>query len=159
MGIFEWIRLIVGCAFLIGGLVIFFTEIFGVFHFHYVLNRMHATAMGDTLGIASCLIGLIIFSGVNITSLKLLLIVVFLWFASPVSSHVLARLEVATNENLTSYCKVYTDLETLEAELADTAQSFETESLTAMTASQSNQTNTIPQAAAVKSDKTGGETS
>ncbi|MDE6388099.1 MAG: monovalent cation/H(+) antiporter subunit G [Lachnospiraceae bacterium] len=127
MGVFDWVRLIAGCAFLICGLVIFFTEIFGVFHFRYVLNRMHATAMGDTLGIASCMIGLIIFSGFNFTSLKLLLIVIFLWFASPVSSHVLARLEVATNENLTSHCKVYTDLETLEAELEEEKKEEENE--------------------------------
>ena len=126
MGIFDWIRLILGCSFIICGLVIFFTEIFGVFHFQYVLNRMHATAMGDTLGIASCMLGLVIFSGFNMTSVKLLLIVVFLWFASPVSSHVLARLEVATNENLESRCKVYTDLKTLEKELAETAQQSET---------------------------------
>ncbi|MBD5523550.1 MAG: monovalent cation/H(+) antiporter subunit G [Lachnospiraceae bacterium] len=126
MGTFDWIRLILGCAFIICGLVIFFTEIFGVFHFQYVLNRMHATAMGDTLGIASCMLGLVIFSGFNMTSVKLLLIVVFLWFASPVSSHVLARLEVATNENLESRCKVYTDLEALEKELADTATVSET---------------------------------
>lgn len=122
MGVFEYVRLIIGCAFLMFGLVIFFTEIFGVFHFRYVLNRMHAAAMGDTLGIGSCLLGLIFFSGFNFTSLKLLLIIVFLWFASPVSSHVLARLEVATNENLESYCEVYTDLETLEAELAEAEQ-------------------------------------
>ncbi|MDE7259402.1 MAG: monovalent cation/H(+) antiporter subunit G [Lachnospiraceae bacterium] len=120
MGIFDWIRLILGCSFMICGLVIFFTEIFGVFHFQYVLNRMHATAMGDTLGIASCMLGLVIFSGFNMTSVKILLIVIFLWFASPVSSHVLARLEVATNENLESRCKVYTDLADLENELANT---------------------------------------
>lgn len=122
MGAFDWIRLIAGCVFLIGGLAIFFTEIFGVFHFRYVLNRLHAAAMGDTLGIGSCLIGLIIFSGFNITSLKLLLIIVFLWLASPVSSHVLSRLEVATNDNLESHCKIYTDLETLESELAAEAE-------------------------------------
>lgn len=116
MEIFEWIRLLAGSAFLICGLVIFFTEIYGVFHLDYVLNRMHATAMGDTLGIASCLIGLIIFSGINFTSLKLLLIIVFLWLASPVSSHVLARLEVATNENLAAHCTVYTNLKFLEEE-------------------------------------------
>ncbi len=127
MGIFEWIRLIAGCTFLICGLVIFFTELFGVFHFQYVLNRMHATAMGDTLGIASCMIGLIIFSGFNFTSLKLLLIVIFLWFASPVSSHVLARLEVATNENLTSHCHVYTNLASLEAELEAEKKSAQNE--------------------------------
>lgn len=118
MGVFEWIRLIVGSVFLISGLVTFFTEIFGVFHFRYVLNRMHATAMGDTLGISSCMVGLMIFSGWNFTTLKLLLVVVFLWFASPVSSHVLARLEVATNENLGEHCTVYPELKTLEDELA-----------------------------------------
>ena len=123
MGVFDWVRLILGAAFLIGGLVIFFTEIFGVFRFHYVLNRMHAAAMGDTLGIGSCMIGLIIFSGINFTSLKLLLILAFLWFASPVSSHVLARLEVATDENLELYCKVYTDIETLETELMSDTES------------------------------------
>lgn len=121
MGVFDWIRLVLGCSFMICGLVIFFTEIFGIFHFNYILNRMHAAAMGDTLGIASCMLGLVIFSGFNMTSLKLLLIIVFLWFASPVSSHVLARLEVATNENLEAHCQVYTDLETLEAELSDQA--------------------------------------
>ena len=118
MGVFEWLRLIAGSVFLLIGLVIFFTEIFGVFHFRYVLNRMHATAMGDTLGISSCMIGLMIFSGWNYTTLKLLLIVVFLGLASPVSSHVLARLEVATNDNLEAHCTVYPELKTLENELA-----------------------------------------
>lgn len=116
MGIFEWIRLIAGSIFLLCGLVIFFTELFGVFHFKYVLNRMHAAAMGDTLGISSFLIGLMIFSGLNFTTLKLLLIVIFLWFSSPVSSHVLARLEVATNRKLDTHCAIYNDLNTLEEE-------------------------------------------
>ncbi len=118
MGILEWLKLIIGTAFLICGLVIFFTELFGVFHFKYVLNRMHAAAMGDTLGISACLIGLMILSGLNFTTLKILLIVIFLWITSPVSSHMLSRLEVTTNENLNEYCESYDDLHTLEKELA-----------------------------------------
>lgn len=114
----EWIRFLVGSVFLAAGLVIFFTQLFGVFHFNYVLNRMHAAAMGDTLGISSCLIGLMIFSGLNFTTLKMFLIIVFLWFASPVSSHVLSRLEASTNEHLSEYCEIYEDLEPLERELA-----------------------------------------
>lgn len=113
----EWIRLIIGSLFILIGMVIFFTELFGVFHFKYVLNRMHAAAMGDTLGITSCLIGLMIFSGFNYTTLKILLIIIFLWCASPVSSHVLARLETATNENLAEHCEIYKDLSILEHEL------------------------------------------
>lgn len=127
MSAFEWIRLIVGCLFILTGMVIFFTELFGVFHFKYVLNRMHAAAMGDTLGISACLTGLMIFSGLNFTTLKMLLIIVFLWFASPVSSHVLSRLEAATNDNLSAHCEIYEDLEVLERELAVAKEDKNTE--------------------------------
>ena len=118
MNAVEWLRLIIGCLFILTGMVIFFTELIGVFHFRYVLNRMHAAAMGDTLGISACLIGLMIFSGLNFTTLKMFLVIVFLWFASPVSSHVLSRLEAATNDNLSAYCELYEDVELLEQELA-----------------------------------------
>lgn len=114
----EWIRLIIGSVFLAIGIIFFFTELFGVFHFKYVLNRMHAAAMGDTLGISSCLIGLMIFSGLNFTTLKMLLVIVFLWFSSPVSSHVLSRLEAATNEHLSEHCEIYENVAVLEQELA-----------------------------------------
>lgn len=80
------------------GLLIFLIEIVGVFRFKYVLNRMHAAAMGDTLGIGSCLLGLIVMCGFSFTSLKLFLVIAFLWFSSPVSSHLIARLEAATDE-------------------------------------------------------------
>ncbi|MED9968071.1 MAG: monovalent cation/H(+) antiporter subunit G [Blautia sp.] len=99
MAVFEWVRFLAGAVFLLLGLGIFLIEIIGVFRFKYVLNRMHAAAMGDTLGIGFSLMGLILMSGWNFTSLKLLLVVVFLWFSSPTSSHLIARLEVTTNED------------------------------------------------------------
>ncbi len=125
MEIIEWIKLIAGGALLLCGLSIFLIELYGVFHLDYVLNRMHAAAMGDTLGISFSLIGLMIFSGFNFTTLKMALIVVFLWFASPVSSHMLARLEVTTNENLKKHCKVYPELEELERELKESRTDME----------------------------------
>lgn len=93
---FEWIRFILGTGLLCIGVATFILEVFGVFKFRYVLNRMHAAAMGDTLGISISLVGLMIFSGLNFTTLKMMLIVVFLWLASPVSSHLIARLEVSS---------------------------------------------------------------
>ncbi len=104
--IWEWVRFIAGTLVLLTGISIFLLEVFGVYRFHFVLNRMHAAAMGDTLGIGVSLLGLIIFSGFNFTSLKMLLVVVFLWFASPVSSHLIARLEVVTDEELEQQCEV-----------------------------------------------------
>lgn len=117
MQVLEWIRFIVGAGLLLCGLGIFVIEVYGVFHLDYVLNRMHAAAMGDTLGISFSLIGLMVFCGLNFTTLKLALIVIFFWFASPVSSHMLSRLEVTTNENLKGHCEVYEDLGLLEEEL------------------------------------------
>lgn len=102
----EWIQLVIGSIFLLTGLVIFGIEIYGVFHYKYVLNRMHMAAIGDTLGIGISLIGLIIFSGFNFTSLKLFLVILFLWFASPVSSHLISRLEVTTNEKIEEQMEV-----------------------------------------------------
>lgn len=102
----SWIRFIIGTAVLLIGLLTFALEVFGSYRFHFVLNRMHAAAMGDTLGIGISLMGLIIFSGFNFTSLKMFLVVCFLWFASPVSSHLIARLEVVTDEQLEEYCEV-----------------------------------------------------
>ena len=99
-----WIRFIAGGALLLCGIIVFGIELFGVFKFGYVLNRMHAAAMGDTLGIALSMLGLIILCGLNFTSLKMVLVVVFLWFASPVASHMLTRFEVATNEELGREC-------------------------------------------------------
>ena len=85
MEILEWIRLIVGGALLLCGLIIFLIELYGVFHLKYVLNRMHAAAMGDTLGISFSLVGLMVFSGLNFTTLKMIMIVIFLCFESKVS--------------------------------------------------------------------------
>lgn len=106
MKIIEWIQFIVGTGLLIAGLGIFFVQLIGIFKFKYVLNRMHAAAMGDTLGLGISLTGLIILFGFDFVSLKMALIIVFLWLASPVSSHLIARLEVTTNEQLDEFCEL-----------------------------------------------------
>lgn len=106
MGILLWIRFILGTLFLLAGMVLFVVEIISVFKLDYVLNRMHAAATGDTSGIGLSLIGLMILNGFNLITLKLLLVVVFLWFSSPVSSHLIAKLEAATHEGEDRYGKV-----------------------------------------------------
>ena len=101
----EWLRFLAGTLFLAAGLAVFALEVFGAYRFDFVLNRMHAAALGDTLGIGFSLIGLILFSGFNFTSLKMFLVILFLWFASPVSSHLIARLEVTTDGELAGHCR------------------------------------------------------
>ena len=63
----EILRFIIGTIVLIIGLLTFALEVFGSYRYEFVLNRMHAAALGDTLGIGISLTGLIIFSGLNFT--------------------------------------------------------------------------------------------
>ena len=106
MRIIEWAQFLLGTGLLITGLLIFVIQLIGVFKFKYVLNRMHAAAMGDTLGIGFSLAGLIVLTGFQFTSLKMALIIVFLWLASPVSAHLISRLEVTTNEHIEEFCEL-----------------------------------------------------
>ena len=95
----DVIQFIIGGLLILAGLFIHIMSILGVYKFKYVLNRMHAAAMGDTLGILFVLGGLAVMSGLSALSLKLLLTIVMLWLTSPVSSHLIGRLEVSTNSD------------------------------------------------------------
>ncbi len=118
MEILEWIRFIFAAVFLLGGVVIFLVEIFGMYRFRFVLNRMQIAATGDTLGLGLCLIGLMIANGANLVTAKMLLVLLFFWIASPVSSHVLSRMEYTTDEQVTDHLRILT-LEEAEKEIRD----------------------------------------
>ena len=96
----EMIRFLLGTAFLLCGLAIFVVEILGNYRFRYVLSRMQAASIGDSFGIVLCLIGMMFYFGWTMACLKLLFVEVFLWCSSPVSSHLVAKLEAETNEYL-----------------------------------------------------------
>ncbi len=93
----EMIRYLIAAVLLFIGVGIACIATFGLFKFKYVLNRMHAAAMCDTLALMICLLGVAVIFGISFVTLKLVLIIIFLWLASPVSSHLIARLEVTTN--------------------------------------------------------------
>ena len=58
MSLLAILKLVFGCLFLFGGLLVFILEVYGVYNLKYVLNRMHSAATGDTLGLLFSLIGL-----------------------------------------------------------------------------------------------------
>ena len=95
-----------GLACFLFGLFVFFSAVLGLFRFDYVLNRMHAAAVGDSLGIFCVLIGLMLLHGWSLSAAKTLLIFVFLWLTSPVCSHLVAEMEVSTVPDLEKECEV-----------------------------------------------------
>ena len=108
-------RFLIGAAFLSASLVLYAIQFIGVFRFKTVLNRMHAAALGDTLGISLALIGAMVLYGFSFATLKILLILIFLWFTSPVASHMLTKLVVLSEEDPSELCPVM-DVEELREE-------------------------------------------
>lgn len=94
------LRVLIGSIFLLGGLFFFLVGTIGILRFPDVLTRVHSAAKCDTLGAFLCLIGLIIFNGFNILSLKLLLVLVFIWVTNPTATHLIGKAEYFKNKLL-----------------------------------------------------------
>ena len=93
-------RFVICAAMLCVGLFFEISAVIGVYRFHTALQRMHAAAMGDTLGLFFILLGLTVANGLDLTAAKFLMLVFLLWNTSPIASHLIGKLEYETNENL-----------------------------------------------------------
>ena len=106
MMVLEWARFILAALFMVAGLIVLFGATLGLFRFKYVLNRVHVTASSDTFGVLLTYISLMLIFGWNSSLLKLLIVIIFLWIANPVSSHLIAHIEIATNLRIDQECEV-----------------------------------------------------
>ena len=101
----EWIRFAIAAVLAILGLCSFGSAVLGAYRFGYVLNRMHAAGIGDTAGIFLMIASLAVARGLQMDTLKLFVLVFFLWFTSPVSTHLLGQVEYYTNPLLGRHVK------------------------------------------------------
>ncbi len=85
-----------------GGLFFFSVGTIGLLRLPDLFTRAHSTAKCDTLGALLCLSGLIVYSGFNVTSLKLLLVIIFIWITNPTATHLItnAFYRSENNENI-----------------------------------------------------------
>ncbi len=84
----SWALLVAGAGFcLVGGL--------GLVRLPDVYTRMHAAGVIDTMGAGLVVLGLILQGGLTLVSVKLALIMLFIVFTSPTSTHALAQAALA----------------------------------------------------------------
>ena len=102
----EWLRFGIAALLLCGGAAVEILAITGVYKFKYLLNRMHASAMGDTLGLMMVAVGMCVVWGFNFTTLKILVMLGLFWLTSPVACHLIGKLMVETDEDLEKECEV-----------------------------------------------------
>lgn len=95
----DWIRFGLTAVFLVSGLFLLMIGVIAQYRFQYVLNRMHAASMGDSLGLFLVMVALSISCSEGWIIVKLLMVALFVWLTSPTGSHLIARLELTDNEH------------------------------------------------------------
>ena len=101
--ILEWIRFGVSAVLMITGLCFLASAVIGAYRFGFVMNRMHAAGIGDSAGIFFVILSVAVATGSLMNALKLMLLVFFMWFTSPVATHFLGQVEYYTNPVLHKY--------------------------------------------------------
>ncbi len=77
--------------FILGGGFFAVTGGIGVLRLPDVFTRLHASGMTDTMGAGLLLTGLMFQAGLSLITVKLVLVLLFLWLTSPVATHAVAR--------------------------------------------------------------------
>lgn len=76
---------------LLGGSFFLLTGSLGMVRLPDVFTRMHAGGMTDTMGAGMILVGMAVYNGADLVTVRLLLILAFLWFTSPIATHAVAK--------------------------------------------------------------------
>ena len=75
----------------VSGVFFLFMGAVGLVRFPDFYSRMHAAGKCDTLGSLLLLTGLACFGGIDLASVKILLIALFIFLTSPTATHAIAR--------------------------------------------------------------------
>jgi len=78
-------------ALLLGGGFFVFVGGLGLFRMPDFYTRIHAASLTDTMGAGMILAGMMLQAGWSLNSGKLLMILIFIFFTSPTSTHALAK--------------------------------------------------------------------
>lgn len=103
--IMEWIRFGLCAVCLITAMLCFTAAVLGANRFGFIMNRLHAAGIGDTLGLFLVALSILIGDGFHMQEIKMAMILVFMAFTSPVSSHFLTQMEYFTNPRLYHYVR------------------------------------------------------
>ena len=85
------IRIIITGIFMAIGCFFVFVSAIGIVRFPDFYSRMHPAGKADTMGQTMVLLGLMVFEGFTLVSVKLLFIILFIFIANPTATHALAN--------------------------------------------------------------------
>jgi len=87
----SWALVLGGCFFILVGAL-------GLIRMPDIFTRLHAGGVMDTMGAGMLLAGLMFQTGLSLVTVKLALVLAFVWFSSPISTYALARAALKSGE-------------------------------------------------------------
>ncbi|MFW6279280.1 MAG: monovalent cation/H(+) antiporter subunit G [Bacillota bacterium] len=91
-------RELVASIILLSGLFFFIVGTIGLLRMPDVYSRMHATTKCDTLGVSLIMLGIMLGYGLTMITMKLFLVIIFIWLTTPTAAHAIARAAYDTHE-------------------------------------------------------------
>ncbi|MGF6375882.1 multicomponent Na+:H+ antiporter subunit G [Clostridiales Family XIII bacterium PM5-7] len=85
------IREIIAAGFLLIGFLFLALSAIGIIRLPDFYSRMHASAIGETLGMALMGIGFIVYTGINDTAVKIMFICISIFIVNPIGIHLISK--------------------------------------------------------------------
>jgi multicomponent Na+:H+ antiporter subunit G len=76
---------------IIGGSVFILIGAIGMIRLPDIFSRIHGAGIIDTMGVVMLFVGMILQAGLTLVSIKIIIIILFLMFTLPTTTHALAR--------------------------------------------------------------------
>lgn len=88
---YDCIREVIAACFMLGGLIFFVGSAIGMLRLPDFYTRIHASGNSETLGCMLSFIGLIIYEGATLTSVKMAFVFLLVFLGNPIGSHILSK--------------------------------------------------------------------
>lgn len=92
------VREIFAIAFLVVGFFFMTVSAIGVLRLPDFFSRLHASSIGETLGIVLAGLGFMVYEGFTLVSLKILGIIAALFLVNPVGTHLIGKAALYSKE-------------------------------------------------------------
>lgn len=96
---------IIAALLLLTGGSFMFVSALGVIRLPDFYTRLHASSIGETFGLVLAGLGMIIYHGFNLTSAKILLIIVALFLVNPIGTHLIGKAAIRAGEEPWEYIR------------------------------------------------------
>ena len=101
----AWIRFGLTATLLTLALISMASAVLGNFRFGFIMNRIHAAGIGDTVGVFLAALAVAIGIGTPSVILKIAMVLIFMWCTSPVATHFLGQIEYYMDDTLDEHVR------------------------------------------------------